>query len=336
MKDVNLKKKIGMLMALLILLMLCACGNSSVTESTEAETEAETIASEAQTETETTTESAAETEEEYPYDFTDPSFFEIDGWELCLPWAATNGVTAEGKYFHLKTVDDYSVMQGACSDGTYLYALLENKNVFVDGEKRSYCKLFKIDLATWEIVAESEGLPLDHGNGMTYNSNTGQLIVAHCQRLTKGISIVDPETMTVTDTFEIGRAITSITYNDTRDQYVIMVKGTRDFAILDAEFNEVAYYTGVESHLSNQNISCDDDYIYLLHTGTNSELPGTEVFLCYDWSGNYCGAYRLKSFTEVEALIHVGDTVYAAFYSSGGRFYQLDFDMSLCKSPTEN
>lgn len=338
MKRVIWQKKISFLLAAVLVMTLCSCHSSTVTENTteEGKTAETLLSSGADTDTEAESETEAETEVEYPYDFTDPDFFKIDGWELCLPWAAINGVTAEGKYFQLKTVDGYAVMQGACSDGTYMYALLENKGIFVDGEKRSYCMLFKIDLATWEIVAQSEGLPVDHGNGLTYNSNTNQLVVAHCQRLTKGVSFIDPETLTVIDTIEIDRAITSITYNDIRDQYVIMVKGTRDFAILDADFNEVAYYTGVETGLSNQNISCDDDYIYLLHTGTNSNFSGVEVFLCFDWEGNYCGAYRLKNYSEVEALIHVNGTVYASFYTSGGRFYRLNFDESLRKSTSTN
>lgn len=335
------KKLLAVLLASVLLLCLCACQGGGTTPTatgspTEATTEPSTAAATAPTELTT-----APTEE-VVYDHTDTSIFQMDKWHKEIPQAELLGVTEEGKEFWLPpTEDNYRVMQGSCTDGTYLYALLEKKNQDVNGENRSLCRLAKVDLATWEILGYSEPLEVDHGNGMTYNSKTGEILVTNCHDYPKMVSVIDPETMTVTRTFDLKYSARGIAYDAETDRYAVAIGGSYDFAVFDAEFNELAYYkcddvTSGKRSFGRQSISTDGEYLYLTYTGAVvNGLNGYELICCYDWSGNFCGVLALRTFYEIESTIHVDGITYAAFYHEGGKFFQIAFDKELLKDPAE-
>ena len=91
-------------------------------------------------------------------------------------------VTAEGTYLAKLTrlsrmcseglKDHYKVQQGSATDGTYAYFVLESQIDYKGS-------LWKCDLNTWEVLDVKYGLEIDHGNDMTYNPNTNQLIVVN-------------------------------------------------------------------------------------------------------------------------------------------------------------
>jgi hypothetical protein len=273
------------------------------------------------------------TENPYPYNYTDVSFFEIENWMDYAPKAKLLGIFGDKIPFDIKsTADGYTVAQGACSDGTYGYFLQANSNAYINGKWQEGCKIIKVDMRTWEIVAESEPLAVCHGNGMGYNSKTNKLVVAHNKPELQNISVIDPETLQVERVVTIDWAIQSISYNEKRDRYVVRLSGSWNFVILDADFNEVSYHeTGVATSLGSQGMLCDDDYIYMLDSSGN-KMPGVECFTVYDWDGNYLGVYRVPSFQETEAIILYNDKYYLTFFNgSGTRVYELQFDKSLLK-----
>ena len=265
------------------------------------------------------------------------------------------GVTTDGSPFRLPNVDGYEVMQGGCTDGTYAYLLLENDKLkdeagnaltFTDHygvvQPLSRCKLFKVDMSTWQVVAVSEPLDVDHGNGITYNPDTNQLVVAHCTNSTQRISYVDPDNLTVESYEELGRNLYSIAYNSTYKKYVIGVKGSDKFTIYDAGSKPATashdkqgiklmeiMNTPEETKIGYQNIYCDDDYIYITYTGILNAV------MCYDWSGNYAGVFYVNCNKENEAMFHVGNKYYMSFYEpgkrNGGIVYQLYFDKTLLR-----
>ena len=67
----------------------------------------------------------------------------------------------------------YRFLQGSCTDGTYGYFLLGDRNY------RNSCAVVKIRLSDWRIKKVRTGLPLHHGNDMTYNKKTKRLMVLH-------------------------------------------------------------------------------------------------------------------------------------------------------------
>lgn len=305
-----------LLLLLIMAALLCGCANTPAETPTAAPTQAPTEAP--------TTEP---TEPKYPYDYTKTDFFQVENCLNYAPMAKLVGVKNGAPFDFKKTEDGYTVAQGAASDGTYGYFALCNTSAQIDGEFLEAARIVKVDLATWETVAISEPVRTFHSNGMAYNSKTNKLLVVHNKPEYQNISIINPDTLQVEEVVTIDRYIQSIGYNEARDQYVVRISGNWNFAILDADFHEVAYIkTGVTTPLGSQCMTCDDDYIYMLDSGVN-KMPGYECFTVYDWDGNYLGVFRLPSMQESEALIIIGDTYYVTFYNgSGGRLYELQFD----------
>ena len=273
---------------------------------------------------------APTTEDPYPYDYTDPSFFAIDNCLTYAPKVKLTGVNGGAPFDIKSTKDGFTVAQGAASDGTYGYFLQAKTNANIGGVFKEACKIIKVDMRSWEIVMESEPLEVCHGNGMGYNSKTGKLVIAHNKPEHQNISIVDPETLQVERVVTIDRAIQSIAYNAQRDQYVVRMSGNWNFAILDADFNEVSYHeTGVRTPLSSQCMTCDDQYIYMLDSGV-TKMPGFECITVYNWEGKYLGVYRVPSVQETEAIVICGGDYYITFFNgSGTRVYKLEMDYSL-------
>lgn len=311
-----MKRKImAAFLAVLQLLCLCACDPAAPADTTKPSVDSET-------------ETAASTTAPVVYDHTTTDVFGLNKWFKYIQTAKAVGVLPDNKEFHIPPTEDmYKVMQGCCTDGTYMYAVLEKKKQDVDGEVRSLCRIVKVQLDTWEVVAISEPLKLDHGNGATYNGKTNEIVVTNCQFDPKMISIVDPETLTVTRTVKLSRKVRGIAYNPEKDQYAVAISGSSDIAIYDANFKELDYYKCEAPGLGNQSISWDGRYLYMTYTGAlKSKTRGSEIICCYDWNGNFCGVFRLFTFLELESSFHVNGETYVSFYNDGGKFYRLEME----------
>lgn len=297
----------------LALVMLCGC------QPAESEKEQETL--QEQEETKTPSKLGASKEKKEPlYKFTDEAFLSMKDFIDYIPRAALSGVKEDGQYFQLSSVGNYSVMQGGCTDGKYMYLILENQKIKED-------MIFKVDMATWEVVAQSESLKLDHGNGMGYDSKRNTLIVSHNTGDVKRISFVDPETLKITGSRTLDFGIYGITYNAEKDWYAVGISGSSAFAILDSNFVELGYYEGHNIGLGNQSINTDGKYIYLGNSGV-SVNPGVEVVKVYDWTGEYKGIFRWDSVSEQEAMISCNGVNYVTFFTgNGGRVYKAELDL---------
>ncbi len=220
---------------------------------------------------------------------------------------------------------DFGVAQGACTDGKYIYVILENQKVDGEGgyqKNDHYGKIFKVDPATMKIVAKSEPLLIDHGNDVTYNPKTKQLIVVHNAPNRKKLSFVDPETLTVTDTLTHSELeMYAIAYNEKTDQYVVGLSHGYDFAILDNQFNLVQKFSGKVTGYTKQNFDCDEKYIYMLQYNSNT-------IQVYDWDGNFVREIALNYIEEPESLLHIGSQFYYTTYmggKNGGRILTIEF-----------
>ena len=311
-------KKIKKLFALVLAsVMLCGCQQTKPTEGDDTE---QPIADKKQEGLLGGTVST----EDLLYQPSQEEFLSMKGFIDYLPKAMLSGVKEDGSFFHLSNVGDHTVMQGGCSDGTYMYLVLENNSEKTD-------IITKVDMSTWEIVKQSEPLLLHHGNGMGYNSKTNELFVSHNTGAPKEVSVIDPDTLTIKRTFSLEYGISGICYNEKRDCYVIGLSGMSSFAVLDSNFVELGYYDGHNIGLANQSISCDDDYIYVGNSGVTTN-PGVEVVKIYNWMGEYQGIFRVDSVSEQEAFIPINGKNYITFYTgNGGRVYEIDIDYSKLK-----
>ena len=206
----------------------------------------------------------------------------------------------------------YRVQQGSCTDGKYAYMVLESQTDYKGS-------LWKVDLADGHVVKTVYGLPIGHGNDMTYNPKTGLLIVVHNKPDYDTISMIDPETLEIVETRKLSRDMFCIAYNEERDQYVIGISGGYNFAILDADFNELAFHVAKNTGLTTQGTDCDNRYIYFPQ---NSKDNSINRILVYDWEGNYIDYIRVGAYQEIESMFHVGDDLYICFNASGGYLYK--------------
>lgn len=221
---------------------------------------------------------------------------------------------------------DFGVAQGACSDGKYIYTVLENQNVNAEGgysNNPHYCKIFKIDPTTQETLKISEPLLIDHGNDITFNPQTGMLIVCHNAPNRTHVSFIDPDTLELVQT-ATGNELEmyAIAYNATRGKYVVGISHGYDFAILDSELNVETRFTGQVTNWTKQGIECDDNYIYFLQ-------HNTDAVVVYDWDGNYIRTVKITwVYNEPEAIFLMGGKFYMTTYigtNSGAQLLEMRF-----------
>lgn len=245
--------------------------------------------------------------------------------------SATSTILKRGKKtFELRgqakqTLYQYDTVQGGCSDGTYAYYVLYNRNV----EK---CKIAKVKLSNMKVVKVSGVLNIAHGNDMTYNSSTKRLMVTHTEVDTKRISIINPSTLKVEKSVDVEipakltgvsdkelknvKGFCGIAYNAKRKQYVTFLKSTGDLMILDSNFNPVSYIKPQnKSTLTKQGMDVTDDYILLGYSGA------TNIIMVYTWDGELVSKINLKKGYELENIYHVGSQYYATYYRSYYKTY---------------
>lgn len=230
-----------------------------------------------------------------------PMLSEIDG---DVAYVAT--VKKQASFLGDGLMSHYVVQQGAATDGEYGYFLVLSN---VDNA----CAIFKVSLTDWSIVETVYNVPVEHGNDLTYNPVTGQLIAVHCKPTKNRLSFIDPATLEVTGTLDMPIDMCSLSYNAARNQYVIGHYDNRHFSIADADFNIIATYDTAEGTLHNQGSDCDDRYIYLLEWD-KKKLHSNSIVV-YDWEGNHVSTITVKSMSEVEAILHTDDTLVIAFYA---------------------
>nr|MBQ4140232.1 hypothetical protein [Clostridia bacterium] len=226
-----------------------------------------------------------------------------------------------------QTVDQYTdgsgnlckVTQGTCTDGTYLYMMMNND---VKSSYRS--ALLKIDLATGKIVATSEGFGTGITNDITYNKKTNQILVVHNSPEPKKVTVIDADTMKYVETKTLGFSIYALAYDEVLDCYWAGLSGCYDFARLDNDLKQVGEtYPGYSSGYTKQGMDCDGKYLYFILSAKNSVAV-------YKTDGTFIGLATLSdSSNSAQNICHVGDTFYIGYNvsSAGGYIYKATFNI---------
>ncbi len=230
-----------------------------------------------------------------------------------------------------QSVGGYSVLQGACTDGDYAYYVMLKKTTSAADCR---CKILKTKLKSNRKVLYSESLNLGHGNDITYDSERNRLIVVHYDPNPFRLSIVNPETLTVEKRFSLKlpetipgatqrdyrkiTGITAIAYSPERNQYVVKIKASHNYLILNKRFKPIQYVKVTDSVSgTSQGIDADADYIYALksHSGAGNSIS------VYDWEGNYLYKINIPVYYEGESLFHVEERFYMGTYRSYMEYY---------------
>lgn len=200
----------------------------------------------------------------------------------------------------------FNVSQGACTDGTYLYNVMEDQVL-----ASLHCVIMKIDPKTWEVVEVSDPLPIDHGNSITYLPQTKQFMISNCKPDGTLVSYVDAETLTYLRTVQMPYPSSSYFYNEELNQYVAYGQN-KTILILDENLKVLESYNGVASSFTTQGYACDAEYIYPINNATNQ-------IQLVDWEGHWLDSIKIDVSTELEYIVPMpdGELYYTTFFNQG-------------------
>lgn len=219
--------------------------------------------------------------------------------------------------------------QGGCTDGTYIYrAMVEHDD--------KPAKLQKLDMQG-NVILEKTNTSYGHANDMTYCSKDKLLYIAHSSS-TSIVYKVDPNTLELVDTINIGKTIWGLTYNASYDLFVLGGVGdaylsvyTYDFSFMYRIKPENAY-TG----MVRQGLDCTDNYIFVALDNVYGALPedkGGSRIMVYTWNAMFIKSLYL-GMKEIEFLA-VNDNKFIIgtyegrdeFDVKSGKLFVTEFDL---------
>ena len=227
-----------------------------------------------------------------------------------------DGMTVTADYteiLHAPGQGQYSISQGAASDGTYAYIALRNSN-------DTGAVIVKYRLDDGSFVAKSPVLKLGHANDMTYNTEKNMLVVAHGQTEGKILTLVNPDTLAFIEDVNIQKGSGAITYNPATNSYAIS-QGGKSLHMLDADLKYVISHerTKLDGYTA-QGMGSDEGYIYFPMSGSGQNILDT-----FDWEGNRITQIILPTPHESESLFYVNGRHFVSFNYNGGTIYEIFF-----------
>lgn len=219
--------------------------------------------------------------------------------------------------------------QGGCTDGTYIYrAMVENDE--------QPTRLQKIDM-TGAVVMEKTDTSYGHANDMTYCSKDGLLYITHSSS-TSIVYKVDPITLTLVDTIDIGRTIWGIDYNATDDLFILGGVGDAYLSVYTYDFNFMYrikpdnQFTG----MVRQGITSNENYIFVSLDNAYGTILGNEQgsrLAVYTWNGLFIKMLHL-SISEIEFAALNGNEIIIGTYEGrdaddvkSGMLYKVAYDL---------
>lgn len=213
--------------------------------------------------------------------------------------------------------------QGGWTDGAFYYQAFVWRHD-ESNQQENKVTVVKYDLAEKKVVAQSETLPLNHCNDLTYDAKNRRLIAVHNKPNWRTLTFLDPDTLAVLGTQTIEEQIFGMDYDEKNDRYCIGISSAAPtFRELDGDFHSVGkiFSTLTESDsFVRQTVACTADYIFHLY-----HLPS--YIYVYDWAGNFVTKidFFAKGY-EPENLSVVGDTLFVSVNDpnkAGCHIYQL-------------
>lgn len=225
------------------------------------------------------------------------------------------------------------VMQGGVSDGNNIYFYYYTKTA--DRTVTDFMRICKYSRASKTLLVSQSftgtsadaGEPYYHGNDMTYNPNTGQLLVlGYYDADQTQIKIVNTETLEIEDTVTISDVgLSSVAYNSALDRYIGAVRGSCDVQVFDSDWNYIKTITMTDrlsEGYSKQGIECDENYIYIPYwiSGTDRNI----IDVC-DWNGNLVKTWNISNITGLHEIEWLSKKDDSAFYvgACGSNNYEL-------------
>ena len=206
-------------------------------------------------------------------------------------------------------VEDCKIIQGGCSDGEYIYAVVNDKK-----ETDSKSAVLKYRLSDGKLIETYKNLQIDHGNDLCFNGNTNEIIAVSNAPDGRKITVLDADTMAVKRTVLLEEKIFSMAYSEEEDLYYAGISGGTDIAVFDSQFRLVKRLENCGGKgYTKQGMEVYEDYLLCLRHWSNCievyskngeflkkvSLPVTLMapeFICIANGECYIG-YNLLSYT---------------------------------------
>ncbi len=221
--------------------------------------------------------------------------------------------------FEYSGKDGFGTAQGAATDGKYAYVVMKKKT----GDRETD-RIVKIDMATWEIVAESEEMPLDHANDMTYDPVNKILIVTNMYN--NIVSTINPEDLKLIEQKKLPYGTWATGYVDGASRYTFLAYGSPSgLVVTDTDFNPIFSAPHADSTgYVGQGMDADSKFAYVPLSPNTGKSDN--IIQIYDiTTGEHLGNISVATKMESESMFHVGDDYYIHFNSSGSKIAKLEF-----------
>ena len=276
---------------------------------------------------------------------------EYNGDRYCSDWVQTktgkNSADASVKYMKTngskvdirrqagKKLKDYSIAQGSCSDGTYLYMAFEKRNGDDNGKTRARIKIAKVRISDWKLKKVSaSGQKLGHANDITYNSNKDILVVTGAKTNDPYVRIVSPKTLKKTDTkmvrlldpYKSVKAFNAIDYDPESRTYYIRSRfyGGKCFT-LNEKFRQMNMAVMSTVFPSRHVQSCTSMGNIFIIPQSWYQSTGKNTITIFDKAGTQLQHIKLKLSGELESLFFIGEELYATVHKHVSRSYKTCF-----------
>ena len=219
--------------------------------------------------------------------------------------------------------------QGGTTDGQFIY------RAFVEDDSKP-TKLQKLDLLGTVLLERTLDV-LGHANDMTYCKKDDLLYIAHSSS-TSIVYKVNPHTLALVDTINVGASIWGISYNELDEVFLLGNVGSAYISVYTYDFNFMYRIKPANpfSGLVRQGIACDDNYIYVALDNAYGTVLGNDTgsrIMVYTYNGMFIKSIYLN-IKEIEFLAVAGNTFYIGTYEGRNdfdvktnRLYKKEFDL---------
>lgn len=229
----------------------------------------------------------------------------------------------------------YSIGQGSCTDGTYIYMCFEYRNGDDVGNKDARIRIAKVDIATKKLVKYSGSLKLGHANDITYNSKEKTLVITGAKFSDPYLRVVDADTLKLKKTVKVNikngtstlSAMNGISYNEADNTYTV-----RGRSYIKSNGNEVTDVT--KSYVLNSSFeliktvtikrvydtdtqgieTVGDNVLFAQSEGQTSDKNTIAIF---DKAGKALQNIKLSVKGELESIFQIGKNLYGTLHKKG-------------------
>lgn len=185
----------------------------------------------------------------------------------------------------------YSVAQGGCTDGEYVYYLMVSSHT-------QKGRILKTRVEDNTVVDRSDVINICHGNGMTINTRENKLVIVGREERRNQLTVVDAEDLKSVSYVDVGygysgswnnyksNGLSAISYIRKYDCYVALQRSTHEILVLNTDFDVVAQVGTVITAKypgTYQAMDADERYVYLLLSYYSSRQPHN-IVLVLDWN----------------------------------------------------